>query len=84
MTFANSSSYSMKFGLHEVLAGMLVTVEADRLTDDVKCLAMMFEGLASTIPLFATLAAASTPRQWPVPSRPLMTRRTFSTPAMST
>ena len=61
MTSANSSSHSMKFGLHEVLAGMLATVEADRFTDDVKRLATMFEGLATTVPLFAPLAAGVDP-----------------------
>lgn len=51
----------MKFTLNEVLSGMLASVEQDTFTDDVKRLAAMFEGLASTVPLFAPMAAGVDP-----------------------
>ncbi|RJQ09613.1 MAG: hypothetical protein C4558_06095 [Dehalococcoidia bacterium] len=61
MTTASSNSQSMKFALHEVLSGMLASVEQDRFTDDVRRLAVMFEGLATTVPLFAPMAAGVDP-----------------------
>lgn len=51
----------MKFALHEVLSGMLASIEQDRFTDDVTRLAAMFEGLATTVPLFAPMAAGVDP-----------------------
>lgn len=62
MTTASSGSQSMKFALHEVLQGMLASVEQDTFTDDVTRLAAMFEGLATTVPLFAPLAAGVDPQ----------------------
>lgn len=62
MTTANSGSPSMKFALSEVLSGMLASVEEDSFTDDAARLAAMFEGLATTVPLFAPMAAGVDPQ----------------------
>ncbi|MEK7216624.1 MAG: hypothetical protein AAB289_13620 [Chloroflexota bacterium] len=48
---------SMRFQLHEVLSGMLATMQADSFTDDAARLAAMFEDLAGRFPLFAPMAA---------------------------
>ena len=48
---------SMRFALHEVLAGMLASAEATSFADDADRLASMFESLAVQFPLFAPLAA---------------------------
>lgn len=52
---------SMRFALHEVLSGMLASIEHDSFTDDVRRLAAMFESLAGSFPLFAPLAAEVDP-----------------------
>ncbi len=52
---------SMRFELHEVLSGMLGSVETDTFTDDVARLAAMFESLAGNFSLFAPLAAGVDP-----------------------
>jgi hypothetical protein len=62
MTSANSGSASMKFTLDEVLQGMLASVEQDSFTDDAARLAAMFEGLATTVPLFAPMANGVDPQ----------------------
>lgn len=62
MTTASSGSNSMKFTLNEVLQGMLASVEQDTFTDDAARLAKMFEGLATTVPLFAPMAAGVDPQ----------------------
>lgn len=62
MTTANSGTNSMKFSLDEVLQGMLASVEQDSFTDDITRLAAMFEGLASTVALFAPMAAGVDPQ----------------------
>jgi len=51
----------MHFALHEVLSGMLASIEQDSFTDDVHRLAVMFESLASSVPLFAPMAAGVDP-----------------------
>ncbi|MSQ27426.1 MAG: hypothetical protein EXR51_04720 [Dehalococcoidia bacterium] len=48
---------SMRFQLHEVLSGMLATMEADSIPDDASRLAAMFEDLAGRFPLFAPMGA---------------------------
>ena len=48
---------SMRFQLHEVLSGMLASIEADSFSDNTMNLAAMFENLATRFPLFAPLAA---------------------------
>ncbi len=62
MTTASQGSNSMKFTLNEVLQGMLASVEQDTFTDDATRLAKMFEGLATTVPLFAPMAAGVDPQ----------------------
>lgn len=57
-----SANQSMKFSLDEVLQGMLASVEQDTFTDDTTRLASMFEGLATTAPLFAPMAAGVDPQ----------------------
>ncbi len=52
----------MKFTLNEVLQGMLASIEADSFTDDATRLAAMFEGLATSVPLFAPMAAGVDPQ----------------------
>jgi hypothetical protein len=61
MTTSGDGPKSMRFALHEVLAGMLATIEADGFTDDVTRLAVMFESLAASSPLFAPMAAGVDP-----------------------
>ena len=51
----------MRFALHEVLSGMLASIQGDSFTDDPQRLAAMFEGLAAEFPLFAPLAAGVDP-----------------------
>ena len=51
----------MRFALHEVLSGMLASIEQDSFTDDVHRLAVMFESLATSVPLFAPMAAGVDP-----------------------
>ncbi len=48
---------SMRFALHEVLSGMLGSMQNESFTDDTARLAAMFEGLAGQFPLFAPFAA---------------------------
>ncbi len=48
---------SMRFALHEVLSGMLGTIQSDSFTDDPKLLAAVFEELAGRFPLFAPFGA---------------------------
>ena len=52
---------SMRYQLHEVLVGMLASIEAESFGDDAQKLATMFEDLAARFPLFAPLAAAVDP-----------------------
>ena len=52
---------SMRFALHEVLAGMLASTDQDAFSDDAPALASMFEGLAGEFSLFAPLAAGVDP-----------------------
>lgn len=47
----------MRFALHEVLSGMLASIEQDGFADDVGRLVAMFEDLAKSFSLFAPLAA---------------------------
>lgn len=58
---SGSGAASMRFGLHEVLSGMLASIESDRFTDDPRRLAAMFEQLAGRFPLFAPLSAGVDP-----------------------
>ena len=44
---------SMRFEIHEVLSGMLATVDKDTFSDDAAGLAKMFEGLSGRFALFA-------------------------------
>lgn len=54
---AATGAQSMRFAPHEVLAGMLATIEADDFSDDPQKLAAMFEGLGSRFALFAPLSS---------------------------
>lgn len=54
---SGSGSASMRFSLHEVLSGMLGSIEADSFNDNPAGLASMFEDLAKRFPLFAPFAA---------------------------
>jgi hypothetical protein len=51
----------MKFALHEVLSGMLATIEASSFPDDHERLARMFEGFAGRFVLFAPMATGVDP-----------------------
>lgn len=51
----------MRYQLHEVMSGMLASIEVDSFGDDVPRLAAMFEDLAKRFPLFAPLAAGVDP-----------------------
>lgn len=48
---------SMRFGIDEVLSGMLASIEKDHFTDDHAALGETFKGLAEQGPLFAPFAA---------------------------
>ncbi|MEX2229084.1 MAG: hypothetical protein WEB13_05525 [Dehalococcoidia bacterium] len=52
-TPGNHPPGSMRFQIHEVLSGMLATVERRTFTDDPARLATMFEGLSGKFALFA-------------------------------
>jgi hypothetical protein len=60
-TSGGTGPASMRYQLHEVLVGMLASIEADRFRDDAQKLAAMFEDLAGRFPLFAPLAVAVDP-----------------------
>ena len=51
----------MRFQIHEVLSGMLASMQAESLTDDAQCLAATFEDLAGRFALFAPMAAGVDP-----------------------
>lgn len=52
---------SMRFSLHEVMSGMLASMENDSFPDDPARLAAMFEELAGKFALFAPLGAGVDP-----------------------
>ena len=52
---------SMRFQIHEVLSGMLASMQAESFTDDATRLAAMFEGLAGRYSLFAPMATGVDP-----------------------
>jgi hypothetical protein len=47
----------MRYGIDEVLSGMLASIERDTFTDDSQRLGEVFKGLAHEAPLFAPFAA---------------------------
>ncbi|MBM2826929.1 MAG: hypothetical protein HW403_993 [Dehalococcoidia bacterium] len=53
---------SMRFSLHEVLSGMLASMQADSFTDDAPRLVVVFEDLSQHFPLFAPMAAGVDPK----------------------
>jgi len=52
---------SMRFALHEVLAGTLATIEADHFSDDHTRLAALIEELAGRFSMFAPMGAGVDP-----------------------
>ncbi len=60
-TSSGSGPMSMRFGLHEVLSGMLANMQADTFTDDATRLAAVFEELAGRFTLFAPMATGVDP-----------------------
>src|SRR5687768_5822982 len=52
---------SMRFQIHEVLSGMLASMQAESFTDDAARLAATFEDLAGRFALFAPMAAGVDP-----------------------
>lgn len=58
---SGSGPTSMRFQIHEVLSGMLASMQAESFTDDARRLAAMFEGLAGRFALFAPMAAGVDP-----------------------
>lgn len=54
---ASQSSGSMRFQIHEVLSGMLATVDQPTFTDDAARLASMFEDLSGRFALFSSFQA---------------------------
>ena len=60
-TSVGSGHASMRYQLHEIISGMLASIEVDSFGDDVSRLAAMFEDLAKRFALFAPLAAGVDP-----------------------
>ena len=52
---------SMRFQLHEVLSGMLASMQAEGFTDNAQRLAAVFENLSGRFVLFAPMAAGVDP-----------------------
>lgn len=52
---------SMRFQIHEVLSGMLASMQAESFTDDAQRVAAVFEDLAGRFALFAPMATGVDP-----------------------